>query len=269
MEWSSYGNTSDYFNVCATYPGVTVPSNGLGYQQPADGQAYCGLFCFYANNYREFIGTTLDSALEIGQRYFVSAKFSLADGSSFCNAVNKLCIRFSVDSFSATSSAPVDNFAQIISGMLITDTAGWYLLKGSFIADTAYNHIIIGNFFDNQQTDTLNLNGNSTSYYFVDAICVSRDSSTCYGTVGISQISRVDPEIRLIQQNDKIILINESGTPLDAFVKINNLLGENILNKEIKILDYEIIPFNKLQSSIYFISILINNKIQTFKLFKQ
>jgi hypothetical protein len=53
-------------------------------------------------------------------------------------------------------------------------------LSGSFISDSAYTHLIIGNFFDDSQTDTIIFGGapfgSSSAYYFIDDVCVTADS---------------------------------------------------------------------------------------------
>src|ERR1700740_2272350 len=44
----TYG-TSDYFNICSSNPFVGVPTNGLGIQQPYNGNAYCGFLALSFN----------------------------------------------------------------------------------------------------------------------------------------------------------------------------------------------------------------------------
>ena len=72
--WSSYGGSPDYFNSCANGANpVTVgtPANNYGFQHPADGFAYIGLYTFYSTppDYREFVGVELLENLSIGGRY--------------------------------------------------------------------------------------------------------------------------------------------------------------------------------------------------------
>jgi len=61
--WSSYGESSDYFNSCGQDGFIGVPNNSTGYQTAAAGNAYCGLSTEGFNHYREFIGAQLNSSL--------------------------------------------------------------------------------------------------------------------------------------------------------------------------------------------------------------
>ena len=72
---------------------------------------------------------------------------------------------------------------------IITDTLNWTLTHGSFIADSAYNYIVIGNFFDDNHTDTIKMGTGffDDAYYYIDDICVSTDSLSCPGFVGINE----------------------------------------------------------------------------------
>ncbi|MEO6556251.1 MAG: T9SS type A sorting domain-containing protein [Ferruginibacter sp.] len=65
-------------------------------------------------------------------------------------------------------------------------------MADSFIADSAYQFLVIGNFYDNVYSsvfdcDTAHVDG---AYYLVDAVCVSLDSLTCYNWTGINEVSK-------------------------------------------------------------------------------
>lgn len=194
--WSSYRETPDYYNSCAT-PGTTqyVPMTWYGYQQASSGNAYAGIGCHGSQGgadtiFREYIGAQLSTMLTIGQTYYVSFKVNLGDNNTLC-ASNNLGIVFSTIPYSRTNPAPIQNFAHVYTTAIITDTANWTTISGSIIADSAYQYIIIGNFFDNQQTSVNVLNSTTYpcgSYYFIDDICVSTDALTC----GITAINETE-----------------------------------------------------------------------------
>lgn len=197
-DWSSYRETPDYYNSCAT-PGTTqyVPETWYGYQQAASGNAYAGIGCHGSQGgadtiFREYIGAQLSTMLTIGQKYYVSFKANLGDIPVLC-ASNNLGMVFSTIPYSLTNPAPIQNFAHVFTNAIITDTANWTTISGSIIADSAYQYIIIGNFFDNQQTSVNVLNSTTYpcgSYYFIDDICVSTDALTC-GITAVSENKNV------------------------------------------------------------------------------
>ncbi len=84
--WLDFRESPNYFNSCLpdSINGLwDSPKNGWGYQLPQTGNGYAGL-CTYGNpqaaadNFREWIGTELNSPLIIGTKYFISFYFVLA-----------------------------------------------------------------------------------------------------------------------------------------------------------------------------------------------
>jgi len=189
--WINFRGSPEYLNSCDTTsigtcngaPYVGVPVSCFGNQCPANGNGYGGFIAYMTGwqNGREFFGTSLSNDLIIGQKYFVSFKVSLSDKSICgCNNLGILfsTIRFSLDTF---STSPLNNFAHVYNNIVIIDTINWTTIFGSFVADSAYKYIIIGNFFDDVNTDTIRFYPVTacTPYYFIDDICVSTDSITC------------------------------------------------------------------------------------------
>jgi hypothetical protein len=174
--WSSYKYSPDYFNTCAAIP-VSVPNNGRGQQIPLIGDAYAGIGTYDAqgSSIREFIGIQLTETLIPGNKYFVSAYVSRSNSFVTNGASNKFGFRFSTIPYDVFNPVPVDNFSHIHSDSLITDSINWTKIGGSFIADSLYRFLIIGNFYDDANTDTLETNGFG-AFYYIDAVCVSSDS---------------------------------------------------------------------------------------------
>lgn len=202
INWENYCGTPEYFNSCATNANYSVPYNFFGSYQPAsDGQAYAGVFTYFSYwswgyfNLRENIAYQLNSQLIPGTKYYVSFKASLAynNFSAYC-ATNNLGAKFTTQSYSnyaidSLNTPLTNNFAHIYSTSIITDSINWTTIKGSFIADSAYNYVVIGNFFDDAHTDTTVFNTGANTcqaYYYIDEVCVSPDSSTCGFTTKIN-----------------------------------------------------------------------------------
>ena len=186
--WNIDFNSCDYFHSCFNGPPppaaqLTVPNNFAGYQCAATGNAYCAFHPYRETQpeYREYLGRELSNPLIPEQLYYVSIKVSMAEWSK-C-AINKIGVLFTNVFYGDTSVLPApvtNNFSHVYISNIINDTAIWTNISGSFTSDSAYKYILIGNFFNDANTDTLILSGDKcVSYYYVDDICVSTDSITC------------------------------------------------------------------------------------------
>ncbi|MFH2141222.1 MAG: T9SS type A sorting domain-containing protein [Bacteroidota bacterium] len=180
--WNIRINTPDYFNSCNS-SNYSVPNAFFGYQNAATGTGICGLYVYNSLNLygREFLGCKLNDSLVVGQKYYISLKLNLPNTAT-C-AVNKLSILFSTVQFVDTLchySVYFSDNALILSDTIINDTLNWVLLKTTFIADSSYDFLIVGNFFENHLIDTVLFSGNTCiSYYYIDDICISKDSLYC------------------------------------------------------------------------------------------
>lgn len=176
--WSSYGFTPDYFNACSNPATVGTPQNLWGYQAALDGTAYAGLSLFeqyFLDHSREYMGTKLIHSLTPGVKYFVSAYVSRGDYEMVNGASNNFGFRFSNVTYEKTNPAPTNNISHYHDTTIILDSKNWTRISGSFIADTAYQYLILGNFYDDQHTKTVNMDHNY-AYVYVDFVCVSTDS---------------------------------------------------------------------------------------------
>ncbi|MDP2386442.1 MAG: T9SS type A sorting domain-containing protein [Bacteroidota bacterium] len=187
--WSSYSETPDYFHTCGA-TGLTPPDAFAAYQFPYNGNAYAGFLTMVPGdtNYREIIGTQLTSPLQIGTTYYFSFFVNFTGVPNWTSlATNKIGLRFSTASYSYTNPTPINNFAHYYCTTILNDSVNWVQLKGSFIADSIYQYIAIGNFFDDANmlpSDTLGMPScnNWQAYYFIDDVAVSTDSSVAFAT---------------------------------------------------------------------------------------
>jgi len=276
--WSSYGNSPDYFNSCAITPTVSVPFNFGGYQIAASGNAYCGISTYVSpvllgvNNYREYIGRMLSSNLIIGTKYYVSLKANCMNinniGPSNCTS-NNLGVKFSNAPYNP-DNPPVTNISQIYSNTLITDTINWIRIFGSFISDSTYHYIIIGNFFDDNHTDTLILDGDSLcrgAYYYIDDICVSTDSAYSANYTSINE--PVSLQYFSINPNPATNYLNIDFPSLATlyYLDIFDSFGRIILKQKINE-KYTILDITDFSKGVFFIKISFNNQVHFYKLFK-
>ena len=211
QHWTSYANSPDYFNVCSQIDGISPPMVDFGYQMPVEGEAYTGIATYSINNpnYREVMGAELLSSLEIGNKYFFSFYAVLGGLGGGTIATNKVGILFSTIPYNANNPTPINNFSHFSIDTILTDTVNWHFFKGDFVADSAYNYIAIGSFFDDNNTDTVRIAPtlNYHSYFLIDNVCVSSDS-TCNTIVSASANEILQYNIVLIYPNPSTNTIN-------------------------------------------------------------
>ena len=265
--WTININTGDYFNICGV-PDVHIPNNVMGFQYPPDHSctAYCGIITYAEINpgSEEIIGRNLISPLIIGQKYYVSFKVSLADVNC---GINKLGIKFTNTFYGDTITIPsplVNNFAHIYTNNVITDTSNWTQIAGSFTADSAYNYILIGRFFDYSNTTTICNDSNiKWSYYFIDDICVSSDSSFCYDysyTCNVGITNYENNNINISPNPIYSVLHISSENIRNYSLKVYNLTGELIFQSG-KLNSNTDINLSQYPKGVYFLQIITANKI--------
>jgi hypothetical protein len=214
LYWNRWDQSPDYFNVCADTIGgfdlVGVPWNGWTWQYAQNGDAYVGMTTFEPNNFRELVGAPLIEPLVVGQTYYVSYWVNLATEGNYWEArwaSNNQGALFTMDEHiwsGQTGSGPEfapRNYAHVNNPTIITDTANWTLVSGSFVADSAYRYIVLGNFFDNTHTDTVHFTlglPSLAAYYLYDAICVSPTPGECPTATGIAEAGQAGTIVRVV-----------------------------------------------------------------------
>lgn len=231
-DWVSFGGSPDIFNACNADSLKGVPRNLAGYQTPSSGNGYGGLVIIdFSSPWREYYSAQLTNLLTPGVKYYASVKISLAECSNY--SCNNFGIGFSTDSFHTTFLFPgssLSNYLKINNNFIITDTTNWVTISGSFIADSAYKYIIIGNFHDREVTDTLLHNTGCAykiAYYYLDDVCLSSDSLECSDfATSIKSKSSFTLNVHPNPAKDNIYLtpLPESGFK----VNILNLSGQKI-----------------------------------------
>ncbi len=268
------GGTSDYFNSCFTLTttsivNMDVPANTAGYQMGIQNSAgYSGLQAWAdgMTTYREYIQTKLTTTLTAGQKYFVTMYVSLAD-SSLC-ATDDLGIYFSQNPIPQSGYNPINVVPQISnpSGIFLTDNINWTKISGSFIATGIEEYITIGNFKNDANTDTLSAGLScisSFSYYYIDGICVSTDS-TLGNLTYIHDLSKKSAELFYPNPTTGNIKINLTQI---ANIKLFDRFGQTLIIKES--FNENQLDLSYLSDGIYFIQIQTGNNIALKKIIIQ
>lgn len=161
---------TEYVNSCNTGNWVGVPTNGWGTQAAYQGNGYvCQTMKAPAlgQDYRENIYSQLTTNLIVGHVYKISYYVSLGEESQYTS--DNICAKLST-----TTSFPINNQAHCASG-LVTSNSAWVLVSDTIIADSAYSHIGIGNFYtdaNTQYTQTYSSANLAYSVYYTDDVQV-------------------------------------------------------------------------------------------------
>lgn len=185
-QWFSAQNSCDYYHTCGSDL-LSPPSTIFGFQEPYAGEAY-GALATYSNtvdNHREVLGVELIMPLTIGEEYFFSMQVSRSVFDQATLASNGIGVLMSSGSFAESGEIyPSMVEAQIQEIALLADTLNWMQIAGSFVADSAYTHLLIGAFLSDQEMLLDPPYEESAAYYFIDDVRLSADSIWVYTSIG-------------------------------------------------------------------------------------
>lgn len=253
--WFNCGETPDLCNECfeGSINGLDVPRNNFGWQYASEGAGYADL-CTYSPSYlyREFIGVPLNQPLQTGQTYRVS--FKCSPGSWFTGyslATNNLGIRFTNELYSQSNPAPIDNFAHLKIDTAVTDTGLWTILDEYWTADTFYQYLVLGNFFDDEHTDTVHHPFQPVfGYYYIDEVSVLTD--------GKNGIEETNGYPFIINLQNGTLKIQSYGCIIEE-VALYDMLGQERYQRSSKFNSIEQVPLN-VSKGMYVIMIRSNDK---------
>jgi hypothetical protein len=243
-----------------------VPNTGIGFQNAFNGNAMTGAVVYseISPNIREFFGIQLLQSLTVGQLYYGSFRISLADNSGLDCAIDKIGMKLTTYPllFPTSSTVLINNDSKITSTSIVNDKINWIEIKGNFIADSSYQHLILGNFYEDQNTSTLNCVTNS--YYFFDSVCLSTDSADCFLNTGIkNNLDHNSIEFINDPTNNMLIVKYKGKKPVKLLLV--NSVGQWIKSIEIK--NDVRINLKDLTSGIYIIKNSLNNRMLKFNIY--
>ena len=181
----------DYYNRCSgVLPpgsfGAGIPANDWGYQEAQDGDAYASLLTVYfADEYnitREYIAIELNEELAIGQTYFWCMYVSLIDSVEYFS--NNIGIALTKEKFNNYSD-PFMLLELPVYGnwdIPVNDYENWTKIGGTFTALGGEKFLYIGNFFSDEETETVkfqeNDRGGPGAMYYIDNVYLGLNPCT-------------------------------------------------------------------------------------------
>lgn len=230
-DWFSFRSSPDYINNCSSICGY---DNQFGFQEPKTGQAYTGIGVYQTSlsNIREHLGVELISPLVIGTKYYMS--FYISPAYKYFSPVNLMCNKIggllTTQPYNdPNGTRPLPNDCQLYTDSIVKDTNEWFQVFGSFVADSVYNYIVIGNFFDDSYIDTVefpNPFGPYNAYYYVDDVCLSTDSIFSQNWASMSEHNKINIEF---YPNPIINELHISSEFEIDKINILNIVGESVL----------------------------------------
>ncbi len=231
--WRQYHSaTPDYFHTCASVGTVKPPAvYPSSYQWPASGNGFMGAYSWNSspsapNTWTEYIASQM-TPLAIGATYEVSLSVVMANGSA--TGHNGLGVWFydngptstltgASTTLSVTPQIQYSNYGNII------DTQNWLRVVDTFIADSAYDNLVIGKFNPSVGLTYTNLTSTGgLSYYYFDSIVVRlisgsvlnvyvADSSYCPGDTISVNYTVSSPSLFSSTNTFTLQLSNASGS---------------------------------------------------------
>jgi hypothetical protein len=234
LGWFSAAGTPDHFMSCLPYGSFNgVPLNAWSFQYPQDGECYAGVVTYREfPEVREYMMIQLTEPLVVGQQYFASFYASAAWGGytptpQLWLATSGIGMVFTTQQRQWELNNPYPaplNYAHVYSEAIVSDTVGWTLVSGTFVADSAYQYLMLGNPFNNASTDTLHF-VNETSIprgmALIDNVQVYSDPT------GIVERS---VEGAILHPNPASLWITLAGIASGTRIRIHDTLGRGIWN---------------------------------------
>jgi hypothetical protein len=169
----------EYLNSCSININYSVPNQGgYNFQYAHSGIAFIGLTTYFGvnDNYREYAHSQLLSILQANYCYYVEFYVNLASGGwGGKYAINNIACSFTNSEVNSTGNVlNLTPYIYKLGNPIINDTLNWVKISGIFQATGGEQYIVIGNFKDDNNTDTLNTgDGNAPgSCYFIDDVSV-------------------------------------------------------------------------------------------------
>jgi hypothetical protein len=205
------------------------------------GDCYVGVITFQqSQGVREYFMIQLTETLVPGQTYYASFYANAA-----WNGVNTFPQHYLASShigmLFTTQPRPWwygdpwptgVNEAHVFHPWIIADTVDWTLVSGSFVADSAYQYLMVGNHFDNANTDTLHFATfawTPKAYTLIDNVCVSPNPKGCPQVLGL-----FEPELDAVVlfPNPASAEIGLSGLPQGSSLTVHDALGRLVWHEQ-------------------------------------
>lgn len=229
--YSPTQTTPDLFSINTPTSCWSNPNrHNEGNQFPHFGDRMAGLKTYGKGGtdtfWHEYVAVELDSALEVGTKYYAEVWVAHSERSDF--ATNNIGMLFSDTLIKTRDRMPIISTPQVNSEDIVeSGWSSWKKIKGVFVASKPFRYVMIGNFYDDKYTRVKKRpKGEAGGYYYVDDIEVRRALPTEKVTPQPSR-AKAPPPKKMIKI-DKTVSTEEVNLDSIAYRKGNTILLDNI-----------------------------------------
>lgn len=181
--WRSISTGSpDYFNTCSQGE-AAVPYNWAGVSDPYDGYGYAGIYTWVSlsKSYREYLHCKLDAPLLKDSLYQVEFRYKLSSYARYCTDRIGLLLSDSLQTLKHDRVLKMTPTLTVVKDSALTiETGAWELAAMEYRATGNERFLTIGNFADNQSTETYYIRFRpdaepmlaQSAYYYIDDVKV-------------------------------------------------------------------------------------------------
>lgn len=158
FDWFTPINTTT--DVMSTYADddcwAKAPYTGEGKRAPHSGNVMIGMINYspeggcQPNEWHEYLSIKLTEKLVVGNVYCVEFWVALGENSKY--ATNNIGVLLTTESPERNSCEPILYKPQVNVDRVINNTKDWLRIEASFLADSAYEFLTVGNFFTHGET---------------------------------------------------------------------------------------------------------------------
>ncbi|MBK9700907.1 MAG: T9SS type A sorting domain-containing protein [Flavobacteriales bacterium] len=245
QDWYSAYLHFDRLQACLAYGSTNgLPMNAFTFQDPFEGGSCIGLFSYHLNGFeqqREWAMVPLLQPLEVGQMYYCSFRANAAFGGNAqyptiwlaSSNIGMLFTTYDRHWYQGDAYPAPLNMAHVLRTQVLSDTVGWTLVSGSFVADSAYSYLMIGNFFSNALTDTLHFADPDSvfpwypwGYTLIDAVCVSPKPMGCDLGQDVEEVKEESGVLFPNPASDQLFIVGRTGAEYQVLDALGRAMAQ-------------------------------------------
>ena len=210
-EVSKFWESAIYTSPDLYYPRMNIPSywkeRGFGNVSPHRGLCYAGITCYGCGrekyeiasdkkkpHCREYLQILLAEPLVPGQHYYFEMwVHPLQRGLR----INRLGMALSMAKADYLSKPEKLGLSAVVEAEKTLEKSGWQKVAGRFVADAAYEYLLIGNFYPDDSTSVVPPaveRAMGYAYYYIDDVLLKKVPPVLPVPVAKDDLSRIQPE---------------------------------------------------------------------------
>jgi hypothetical protein len=221
----------DLYHSCSPQDLLSPPDIIFGNLPASDGNAYAGFISISVtqNNGREIIGVQLTENLEVNHNYILRFDLAHAYTNNFEFSSNNIGARFTTYEGYVDSEDVTTNFAHANVDSVVSEINTWRTYEFEFVADSMYEYLHIGNFFDDDNTTLIDSaeGVGEGAYYFIDNVVLQLESP-----VSINDNSKKQSEVSVFPNPVQDYFTIGSPEGITKYT-LYNLSGDQIRSEEV------------------------------------